>query len=69
MVCASVREDNPRTSASGLLPVQTHEPYSYFILKFEQKYNVAVGNGFYLTGLDWTGLDWIGLDWIGLDST
>ena len=28
MVCASLREDNSRASASGLLPVQTHEPYS-----------------------------------------
>ena len=29
MVCASVREDNPRASAGGLSPVQKHEPYSY----------------------------------------
>ena len=27
MVCASVREDNPRASPSGLSPVQMHEPY------------------------------------------
>ena len=32
MVCASVREDNPRASASGLSPVQTHEPYSNYRL-------------------------------------
>ena len=25
MVCASVREDNPRALASGLSPVQTHK--------------------------------------------
>ena len=32
MVCASVREDNPRASASGLSPVQTHEPYSNLLI-------------------------------------
>ena len=28
MVCAYVREDNPRALASGLSPVHTHKPYN-----------------------------------------
>ena len=28
VVLLSVREENPRALASGLSPVQTHEPYS-----------------------------------------
>ena len=30
LICASVREDNPRALASGLSSVQTHKPYDNF---------------------------------------
>ena len=32
MVCASVREDNPRALASGLSSVQKHKPYSNLLI-------------------------------------
>ena len=32
MVCAYLREDNPRVLESGLFPVQTHKPYNNFLI-------------------------------------
>ena len=54
MVCASVRDDNPRALASGLSTVQTHEPYSSLLHQYAsipyKIFDVKLWN-FYVCGI------------------